>query len=562
MRTRIGSLSAGLLGLVALAVAPVANAATAVWIGAGSSAQWQEYAVAAVNDPTIGATHHYTIKGKCSGVNCAQAFDSRSGAGGTVNDAQGGNIWIAWNSAETKVWAYLSVDSVVGNRLFFATPRARLQLSTSVENATLAPAMNLISPFLFLHGVSGACGPSGATESTCDDSFVPAAVYTALNNTPLSAALTDIRPEDALFASKRVNCAGTPTVSCLGYGITGSPVGTPIQSAFSTSNAEPVSYAISGNDPVSGDAIPAYKTLPVGAQPIVIITNRMDAAGLGQAGIKNATHPQLQKIFSAANCNTTALGVTGAHAIFPILREPLSGTMNTFEFTIMTSPTTLTGSQETGVGTNNPLKGLACTAGGGARSRGIGTGEIVSGVQSTTDGIGYVFFSYGNVSKLAGSANFGYLTLDGVDPLTGQPGLTVAGQLPLCSTSSPITPCPAAINTTFKNLRSGKYRSWSFLRAVTDASGKNLSATVNIVASAQANINKYVPDFVPYVPAGGDSGMKFYRSHFTQSGVAGNNGLPFTEPSNEKGGDVGGCIEPTSTNVLNMHENVAGGCIE
>jgi hypothetical protein len=552
------------LALLALAVAPVANAATSVWIGAGSSAQWQEYALATVNDPALGATHHYTIKGKCSGVNCAQAFDSRKGAGGTVNDAQGGNIWITWNAAETKIWAYLSVDSVVGNRLFFATPRATLELSTGVE--ATGSSMNLISPFLFAHGDSGKCGPGGATESTCDASALPANIYTALNNTPLSAALTDIRPEDALFASKRANCAGTPTLSCLGYGITGSPVGTPIASAFSTSNAEPVSYAISGSDPVSGDAVPAYKTFPVGAQPIIIITNRTDAAGLGQAAIKNATHAELQTIFSGANCSASQLGGT-AHAIYPILREPLSGTMNTFEFTNMTSPTTLTGSQETGIGTHNPVDALACTAGGGARYRGIGTGEIVGGgsggpaspggVQNIADSIGYVFFSYGNVSKLAGSASYGYLTLDGVDPLTGQPGL-VAGRLPLCSTSSPITPCPETVpNSTFKNLRNGTYRSWSFLRAVTDASGKNLSNTENIVAAAQANINKYVPDFVPYIAAGGDAGMKYYRSHFTQSGVAGNNGLPFTEPSNEKGGDVGGCIEATTTNVLNAHENTS-----
>jgi hypothetical protein len=570
MRRRIELFSAALVAVLALAVAPVANAAVSVWIGAGSSAQWQEYALAAVNDPTLGATHHYTIKGTCpDGANCAQALDSRSGPGGSVDNAQGGNIWIAWNSDVTKVWAYLSVDSVVGNRLFFAVPRAVLQLDTGVESAN--SSLDLISPYLFLHGDSAPSDtncPAGAT--TCDIDALPAAVYTALHNTPLSAALTDIRPEDALFASHRTNCVASPaTLSCLGYGITGSPTGTPIQSAFSNSTADPVNYAIVGTDPVSGKAIPAYSTFPVGAQPAIIITNRTDAAGLGQASITGGTHQEFQAIFSGTNCNADELGGK-AHAIYPLLREPISGTMNTFEFTVDTSPTVLTGSQETGIdpSTDNPVNHLACSKGGGARYRGIGTGDIVKGgkggpdspggVLNVTDSLGYIFFSFGNVSPIAGSSSYGYLTLDSVDPLVGQPGY-VKGELPVCSTSSPIKPCPASPNTTFTNLRNGDYRSFSFLRAVTDASGANHTNTSALVTAAQQNINKYVPDFVPYVASAGDDGMKFYRSHFVvpDTGVTtAKNGIPFTEPSTEEGGDVGGCIYPTSNSgEIGKHEN-------
>jgi len=262
----------------------------------------------------------------------------------------------------------------------------------------------------------------------------------------------------------------------------------------------------------------------------------------------------LQSLFSGQRCNI--LGVTTT----ALLREPLSGTMNTFEFTNMTNPMFSSGfSQETGV-TTNPLN-QSCTV-GGARLRGIGTGDIITGMVDLTTGsggfsqanaIGYVFASYGNFSKLT-SSNYGYLTLDSVDPLFGNPGY-IAGTLPTCA-----LPCPAAPNATYKNLRNGSYRSWSMLRAVTDAQGSNNTNTKALITAAQNTINLYVPDFVPYVAAGGDAGMQYYRSHFAQSGVNPNNGLPFSEPSTEAGGDVGGCIYSKSVNITGMQENVPGGC--
>jgi hypothetical protein len=577
MRTGINLLFAFLL--VAGLVVPASNAQTVEFIGAGSSAMWQEFALAAVNDPLLNGpgSHHWTTKGKCpDGSNCAQAFDSRSGPGGSVSDHQGGNLWVVWNAAQTRVWAYLAVDSVVGNRLFFASPRAALEIDSNALK--LGSSLNLINPALFKYGSSASSTDTScpAGVKTCDDSSLPTKIFDALNNAPITAAMTDIRPEDALFASNRVNCPPPVNLGCLGYGNSGKPVGNGIQSAFSSSEATPVKYAITGSDPVSGDPIPAWSTYPVGAQPIIILVNRSNTAtGLGQTKggkfvISNVTHsPQLQTIFSGANCSTSVFAGAGAHPIFPILREPMSGTMNTFEFTNLTNPVAANGfpnSQETNVGTNNPLE-TACSAGGGKRYRAIGTGEeaaaVLDGDGSTifngVDSIGYVFFSYGNVSKLAGNPSYGYLTLDGVDPLVGNPGHTTNGELPVCA-----LPCPAKPNTTFINLRKGNYRSFSFVRLVTDTTGALPAA--NLVKAAQTDINLYVPDFVPYVPANGDEGMQVYRSHFTvpNTGIAKlpNNGITggFHDPSGESGGDVGGCIELKTTNVLGQHENVTGGC--
>ena len=60
-----------------------------------------------------------------------------------------------------------------------------------------------------------------------------------------------------------------------------------------------------------------------------------------------------------------------------------------------------------------------------------------SGVNHGTDGIGYTFFSYGNVSAIANSASYGYLTLNGIDGIFHKYGTTIdpgqpsiAGALP------------------------------------------------------------------------------------------------------------------------------------
>ena len=75
---------------------------------------------------------------------------------------------------------------------------------------------------------------------------------------------------------------------------------------------------------------------------------------------------------------------------------------------------------------NNPLAGQSgtCLNGAGARYRAIGTSEEVKSVLNSSakyfdglDGIGFTFFSYGNVSSIANSASYGYITLNNVDPI-------------------------------------------------------------------------------------------------------------------------------------------------
>jgi hypothetical protein len=292
--------------------------------------------------------------------------------------------------------------------------------------------------------------------------------------------------------------------------------------------------------------------------------------------LQNATEHELQEVFSGTDCDASAFGLP-AGAISINLREPLSGTMNTTEASVFRRPTVYPGavlgvSQETNVNgaVNNPLKGQSgtCLAGLGARYRAIGTSEEVKSVQESGanyghDGIGYTFFSYGNVSSIANNTAYGYITLNGIDPIfqtygstldPGQPAtdgtLPGAANLPAtCAGGAGSFPCSEhdiwKNGFSFPNVRNGTYRAWSSLRLVaTGTAGPNATA---LVKASNVYVVNDIPDYVPVGAVTGttDLGLKLVHSHYQQksgSGVA--IGLsPANSP--EKGGDMGGFIIPT-----------------
>jgi ABC-type phosphate transport system substrate-binding protein len=523
--SRINSCVAALLFATMFVATPAVKAQVQV-LGAGSSAMWQAAGYAAWKDLAGAGARHYTVKGKCTSGNCAQLKDQRS----TSIPVEAGNLWVVWNSTQTKFWAYLTVDSVVGNRCFKAAPRCVLQIDAETKTV---PGQNLIASALWGK----------------DASALPSAVYNALNGHAINAGFTDIRPEDAKFAQCRVVSAlNTKSWSGLGYGTSCTQlIGTRIESSFTTATANPTAFNLKGTDPFTGQAIPASTTIPVGATPIVFVVNRINSAGLGSSKVKNVTVNSAgtgtaQLLFEGeAACNATTLG-GGNYPVTVLLREPISGTMNTTEFTNFRLVGSGLGadSQEENVITpgNNPLD-KSCKSGGGKRRRGIGTSEIISGVAGVTDSIGYIFWGYSNVSKIAGPSGVGkYLTLNGVDPIQSS---YTGGTLPTCK-----APCPAAPGKSFPHLRDGTYRAWSVLRVVTDAAGPNHTNVSALVTAAQNNVNATVPDFVPFKTTNGsDPGLSTerYRSHYPQSGFPPNNGLG---GQTESGGDVGGCIEKVS----------------
>lgn len=304
--------------------------------------------------------------------------------------------------------------------------------------------------------------------------------------------------------------------------------------------------------------------------------------------------------------NTTALA--GGQPIQVVQREPLSGTYNTFEFTgvrtisgglssaaVFTNNTNITSNawsgQELGVdptGVVDPAQknfqndatdcpsasgsaptGLVpCsdplylpTASGGVRMRAIGTGEEVPAVNgqnpgqpAVPDGIGYAFWSYGNMKPVKNGLVH-YLTVDGVDPLFAAPGTNgsaSAYQFPACTSVPCSTPIP------FTHVADGSYPLWSLLRAVTFSGTHTPPAVASFFASEinQANTAQ-VYDFVPILNASGNLNLFVFRSHFKQTNSPLNGHktcTSFSPPTPasclvDAGGDMGGSIETVQADV-------------
>lgn len=559
---------------------------------AGSSGAWQALGIGTYDYcvKTYGAANcfHWT-----SGSNKVNLTDTRVTP--VNNDA--GTIWVVWEgtaAAATKLWSDDKVDSIVGNRCFFAQPQCNV-------NATAA-------------NLAGNSNQKISSAIWGTDTALPADLLTIFENgTSVNALASDIRPEDAAFESCRVNSAlgagsyagaasdgldglgyntnNTAPGACVGTGLAqANYVGTQILSAYpgSTSVANVLAFNITGNDPISGTHIPTATTVEVGADAVVFFFER-DKGQL--ANLHDVSPQQLQQAFSGTNCDANAFGLpAGNIGIF--LREPLSGTMTTTELSVFRGQSAYNGtggggvfglSQESNVTVgstlNNPLNNQTgtCLAGSGGRYRGIGTGDMQnwvlnSGAKLGTDGIGYQFFSFGNFSPFAGNSAYGYATLNNVDPIFASYG-------PQISTGSPLDPgqpnpagttpgagtafaaaCPSGFpcpekdiwagGLSFPHLRDGSYRDWTIIR-VAAYSGTTLTNLKNLVKGAQVSFVDDVPDMVPAVKTVGssatDPGLLVLRSHFQQ--YDGSGATIGAAPANRTdiGGDAGGYIYACAT---------------
>jgi hypothetical protein len=569
--TRIKFLLAALAVAAVAAVVPAANAQLNVhFVGSGSSAQFTMAAIAtdqaAINLNTANyggaeTVQHWTIK---NGVTVGDTRDSRI-------LPELGNIALVWlqngSGTVTDIWATVSVDSTVGVRTFSLQQTngsgGQLQINQTAGTA----GGSLISP--------NNLWPDNNADVALTANALAAVNTSVSGGVHVNVGLTDIRPEDALFATTRaLSALNTTTYAGLGYVGPTKFIGAPINTDQGTGTvATPISFALSGKaDPISHVTVPAYTTIPIGAAPIVFITNNGGTFSISNLvsgvipGTKSAGPYSAEQFFGglvACDTHATAFGGPGDGAGTPLtvfLREPLSGTMNTTEFSLFRSFGNPDGSQETGIinPTRSPYNPLAlpCPT-HGIRERAIGTGEVVGkagsyGLLNVPNSIGYIFYGFANASKLTGSG-FNYLTVDGVDPLA-LPG-TVNQELPNCTG----TTCPSTLWTgglSYPHLRDGTYKAWSIYRWLvyntdTDAYGPTAVAQI-----AQDYVDQDIADFVPFLTSTGSDGLSVYRSHFLPKGVLGvvaNNGnLTGANSLNngdtlgggpEAGGDVGGLIE-------------------
>jgi len=585
---------------------------TAHYVGAGSSAQFlmsavaQDQAALDANSALYGNANtvkHFTLK------NGAYISDSRN-ADITNEVGSFDVVWIQDGSGNvTDLWLDVQVDSTVGVRAFSAQESSGSGDTVTTTGTTSSTPGALVATNIW---------PDNKADSNLTTQVI-AAVNSGLH---VNVGLTDIRPEDALFATNRALGYPVDTNSwkSLGYqGPVPKLVGAPINTDQSTgTNATPIAFALSGKvDPISKLTARTYTTVPIGAAPIVFITNNNGTETITNlvtgitpgAHITGQTYPLANLFDGTSSCDTdsTAFGGNGDGLGTPLqvfLREPLSGTMNTTEWSLFRSFDNALDSQEKGI-TNptrspyNPLH-LKCGASNnlaGLRSRAIGTGEVVGNATSTPpygllgipNSLGYIFYGFANAAKFKGSASFNYLTIDGVDPIWDNPtaysvcvGGTSAGQV--CGTNEPcggggtctaggspsqtVPYCGALVCTsdlwgatgTFPNLRNGTYKAWSIYRWLVDAADSDPYGPTLVAQEAQNYVNQDIVDFVPFSACTPgtfpcttpNDGLSVYHSHYAQSGVTGVNG-PVSETASgnnadtlgggtEAGGDMGGYI--------------------
>jgi hypothetical protein len=546
-------------------VSHAAGTGTIQYLASGSSALFLELGQAAATlpdttDPTT--AHCYWSINDGSG-NVAARDDRAQIPAGVAHTDEVGKIWIAWGSAAGgtclnplapyNIYAEMSLDSVIGDRCFFMSSAGGVGCIQILTEAMNTPGGNLLG--------------LGAETN------LPLDVINTLNGARMQEAATDIRPEDAKFASARmfVTC-NTPFLrnpyiqtSYQTYGLgyqapapAVAGIGVDIQSETNLGISFHVyDFNISGGDPLTGNGLGAHGTYAVsvvGAQPIIVVVSPNDGVAGRLATANDINFSTLSEYMVGHYGRTSDLTGDTAHVlpVTALIREPLSGTYNTFEYSIPNS-NEYKNSQDaqncTGTGgtvLQNPLDFPSANGAvtGAVRKRAIGTGEVTGALKAaTTDTIGYFFWSAGNAAGFT-AAHGKYLTVNGVDPLLDSYGSSggvayTPGVLPQAGAIAPLPPLSAV---TFKNLNLGDYAAWSALRIVSVSPVP--PGVTNLIAAAQT-LNSTASDFIPL------SSLKVWKSHYNMFsiGVTNNNNGETVNPATpgdlcpgsagEGGGDAG-----------------------
>ena len=347
----------------------------AQFVAAGSSAQFNTFAYAAVKG--LGLPNFWT-------TTSAQLQDTRFSPAATDT---GLTAWVAWdNNAVCDVYVYYNTDSGIGVKDFFTYKKV-----TAGTAARISAAVYGLDPGTDWEGAAGV----NAVPGLADTGVPPAGIQTFLVSSPapttttqtpqpgcaqagavaattffcyFNAGMTDIRPEDALFATTRALSAYSTTngLAGLGYAQTGcggvnANEGCLIHDAFAQGKQFNVlNFKLSGTDPVTAASVPVYTTLATGAAPVLVEVSNHDTGveGLGSASSGNYVFTNINRSTLANVFNGTSLctgdilpsaatsGEGAGPALNVIVREPLSGTYNTFEFG---GVRTLTGSAATAI---------------------------------------------------------------------------------------------------------------------------------------------------------------------------------------------------------------------
>jgi hypothetical protein len=465
-----------------------------------------------------------------------------------------GALWVTWTPGTaggtcaapdntSQVWAYIGLDSVVGDRCFFAQPQCTLNVgSINQSEGAITP----LSP-----GTAGANALPGITDTP-----LPAGVLAAFNGQTISMAATDILPVDARFASyAALALCGTlgpgTQFNGLGYGPdqdygyrSFSPA--PIRSYFSGNYTNVNDFNVYGTDPASGNPIPAYSITPVGAIPVIVAVNTSNPNGFGSSQVANVGRADLGLLFTnlflrTADAIAQPFAGTGAtyYGLSALIPSPLSGSYNIFEHSITNSKELYRSLEFNNCNSDggvlaNPLTSSRNIGSNTAyRHRVIGTNEMLSELQSTQDSIGFELWSAEN---FAGTTNLKYVSVDGVDPLFNTYS---DGTIP--QSGNGLLP-----NVTLSHVVDGSYPIWNEERLISSPSSAGVAATFASYTQSQLSFGAGAtrPDFIP------DPQLNVFHIHFAPFGVTFNATNTASDgpkvcgagSNPEDGGDVGGLV--------------------
>jgi len=359
----------------------------------GSSAIFPSAALAAVNgDPQRNPGNQTPLCGTRFWTGSAFGRDPRNALTTPNIVDEPGTVWIAWDNDTSPaiICTYLSVDSIVGQRLFFAQgsgPSSAFNNGTLILNSTTSP---------------GCPGPGANKVVFVWDTAtagLPSAIYNALQGTtgtsclpPLSpvnftTASTDVAPADAKFVGNdRVLAADgnatadllTDNKSALGYGgATCTHTGPAVQSSYETStiaNSVCYTFVAATPDPISGTNIPNSQVVTEGALAMLPIVNIKNSAsgngGFGDLFFNHAFNDVLSADIAAGyvkspygsavytrdlllNSNSVNGQAIPFQLVHYLAREPQSGTYTTWEWQVIRNKESALGggamSQETNV---------------------------------------------------------------------------------------------------------------------------------------------------------------------------------------------------------------------
>ena len=525
-------------------------------VGGGSSALFLELGQGAASGTGAGATNTPCLWTSGANANVVARDNRTIPATGSSTDEQG-KYWVTWSAGtgtcaapagSVNIYSYIQLDSAVGDKCFFegdgpSVTGCQMILTVALPNA----GANLLTGF--------------------SDTSLPSVIESAVNGQHFTYAGTDIRPEDAKFATYRMfqPCGSIVyrnpydleyrLTYGLGYAGTHTGIGLQVHSFYSSAIFNVLDFAINGGpDPISGNPTPSsFAVSTVGAQPIVVgVAPATDTAGI--AGANDINGFTLSLFYEGILARTTDLiGPTSTKPVTTLVREPLSGTYNTFEYSMPNSSQFHT-SQDDNFCNGSSVFSTTMNIGSGTgaepgafRNRVIGTGEMLSTLNAATtsnESLGYAFWSAANFNA---KTNIKYLTVNGVDPLLDSYGVSggtsyTPGVLPQNGGTGGTPPLTAV---SFKNLNGGDYPIWSAIRLVSTPGNAGVSALLTSLGP----INSTQHDYVTL------ANLKVWHSHFPIYAIVGNfaNGNTInpatpndlcTGGSAEAGGDAGG------TNVL------------